>query len=97
MSQLTLIPVKKGQSASEILGNFRLIIGDEIHTLSQRAGWRLLNEAYEPGSTIFLGFTGTPWSEGDRSLYHWFDKMVCAPQPPELVKMGELLNLGDAS
>jgi len=83
--------VKKGQSVTELLGNFGLILGDEIHTLSQRVGWRLLNEAYAPSSTIFIGMTGTPWLEGDRSLYHHFDRMVCAPQPPELVKLGRLV------
>jgi len=83
--------VKKGQSVTELLGNFGLILGDEIHTLAQRAGWRLLNEAYAPSSTIFIGMTGTPWLEGDRSLYHHFDRMVCAPQPPELVKLGRLV------
>lgn len=74
-----------------LLGGLGVILGDEIHTLSQRHGWKLLNDAYIPTSTIFCGMTGSPWNTGDRSLYYWFDVAVCAPQPPELVKMGRLV------
>jgi superfamily II DNA or RNA helicase len=83
---------KKEESIQDLLGNFGLILGDEIHTLSQRGGWKLLNEAYRNSSTVFIGMTGTPWNgNGDRSLSYWFDVMVSAPQPPELVKMGRLV------
>jgi superfamily II DNA or RNA helicase len=91
ISSQTLEQRAKTQGVAELLGQFGLILGDEIHTLSQRQGWKLLNDAYSASSTVFIGMTGSPWNTGDRSLYHWFDKMVCAPQPPELVKMGRLV------
>ncbi|MGL5061376.1 MAG: DEAD/DEAH box helicase family protein [Microcoleus sp.] len=82
---------KRGKTVQELVGSFGLVLGDEIHTLSQRRGWALLNDAYKNTSTVFIGMTGTPWNQPKKALCNWFDVQVEAPQPPELVKMGRLV------
>lgn len=82
----------KKQSMSEILGRFGLVLADEAHELCYDKIYAQIEEHFLKTGTVFIGLTATPWRTS-RSQYlgQWFDVLVEAPQPPELIKMGRLV------
>ncbi|MGG6285636.1 DEAD/DEAH box helicase family protein, partial [Leptolyngbya sp. AN03gr2] len=73
---------------SQLFGRVDLIVADEAHDVCWRDSYIQLQNYYLPQKTRFLGLTATPWrTKNDEYLGQRFDEAVCAPQPPDLVKI----------
>lgn len=77
---------------SQLFGRVDLIVPDEAHDVCWRESYLQLEEYYQPQKTRFLGLTATPYrTKADEYLGQRFQVAVCAPQPPELVKIGRIV------
>jgi len=82
----------KRKTLGEILGKVGLFVVDECHDLAYRSVYKNLEDDYLKTGTVFLGLTGTPWRMSRKQyLGQWYDTVVIAPQPPELIKLGRLV------
>lgn len=67
-----------------------LLIFDEVHDLVKRVGFGVLRSQY-PGARQ-VGLTATPYRlRADEYLGQWFDQVLPAPQPGELIRQGLIL------
>jgi superfamily II DNA or RNA helicase len=88
----TITSRAKKQSIREVLGNPGLIFSDECHWLCYQKTYALIQETYTNSSTIFIGLTATPYrTKSSQHLGQWFDEVVVAAQPPDLIKQGILV------
>lgn len=78
--------------------NIDILLGDESHITAYMDIWKQCLTKYcgniwELGKTIVIGFTATPWRMRNREGFcHLFQRVVKAPSPRELIKLGYLTN-----
>lgn len=80
----------------ELPPNIDLVILDEAHTGSYFQIWRQIMDYYSGGiwvlsKTQFLGLSASPWrSKSNQGYCQFFQTVVKAPYPKELIEMGHL-------
>ncbi|BDA73823.1 hypothetical protein CAL7716_079890 [Calothrix sp. PCC 7716] len=80
----------------ELPPDIDLVILDEAHTGSYYNIWRQIMDYYSGGiwvlsKTQFLGLSASPWrSKPDQGYCQFFQTVVKAPYPKELIEMGHL-------
>ncbi|MGK7892342.1 MAG: DEAD/DEAH box helicase [Xenococcus sp. (in: cyanobacteria)] len=75
-----------------------ILIGDEAHITSYLAIWRKCLDKYcgsiwALSKAYVIGFTATPWRmQNKEGFCHLYERVVKAPSPRQLIKMGYLVN-----